>query len=304
MSNINDYIKPTDYGHVRKDINKILSLIHDFVAQNPEDLGNKERIMFTPHVKLRTSNVTVGGATWSETDTLNRETWNWRRKKPASVDTYNLIHTQVGAGALTFPVSDTWYGARCDADGTNYITIDDHTDMDGTTEISISAHLRLPASGGGFVVAEKQDEWRLRVIDTNILEWSVYSGGAYKTPVTYTYTPDTKFVVTCTYKSTSSGQKIYINGTLSDSDSETGAINNSTNKVGIFARGDGTSIALVNTRIAAFNWISKEATTGWVTNYNNGMLDTSDGFDEVTTILFTGDDSPTPNAEAGLFKAA
>ena len=190
-SNINDYIKPTDHGYVRKDINKILNLIHDLVAVEAEQEGIKERIMFTPHKKIRTTSVIFGSPSLLETENREKQNWNWRRKKPSSVYSYDLVHATTGT--ITFPVSDTWYGGRCDSDGTGYITITDHDNLSPTDKITLCAHLYLPASAGGFVICEKVNEYRLRVIDTNTIEWAVYSGGAYKTAVTYTYTPNTKF---------------------------------------------------------------------------------------------------------------
>jgi len=144
MSNINDYVKPTDYGYVRKDINKILSLIHDLVAQEPESDGNKERIMFTPHVKLRTSSITIGGATWGLSEVRTKQSFVWRKVIPDSVNTYNLIHTTTGT--LSFPVSDTKFGGRCDFDGTNFITITDDTLLDVTTGLTLSGFFYIPAT--------------------------------------------------------------------------------------------------------------------------------------------------------------
>lgn len=303
MSNINDYIKPSASGSNRKDINKILSLIHDIVAQEPEDEGNKERIMFTPHVKRRTTTVIFGAPNVKKSEVRSKENFVFRRVKPTTVDSYDLIHTQVGAGVLTFPVKDTVLGCRCDADGTNYITIDDDDLLDPTAEISIALKLSLPASSGGFVILEKVNQYRLRVVDTNTLEWAIFSGGSYKTAVTFVYTPSTKYSVIASYKSTSSGQKLYINGTLEDSDSETGAMVGTSNKLGILATGAGASIAPNGVRIAIVTIQNDEVDSSFITDYENGILDTSAG-NEITTIEFAGDDSPTPDAVAGLFKSA
>jgi hypothetical protein len=144
MSNINDYIKPTDYGYVRKDINKILSLIHDFVAQEPEDLGNLERIMFTPHVKVRTTSVFFGAPNWGELGYRDKESFIWKKQIPSAVKTYNLTHTT--SGTLTFPVSDTKFGARGDFDGSSYITISDDNTLDATTGISMAGFFYIPAT--------------------------------------------------------------------------------------------------------------------------------------------------------------
>ena len=303
MSYLNDFIKPSDYGAVRKDINRILSLIHDITAQEPEDEGLQERICISSGVKLRTTTVTVGAANVNNTDTLYKENFLWKRKKPSSVYTYDLIQATTGSG-LTFPVSTTWDGARVDNDGTSYITITDHVKFDFTDEVGISMKVILPASAGGFVLCEKVNEYRLRVTDTNTLEFAIYTGGAYQTPVTYTYTPDTAFTIVATYKSSASGQKLYIDGSLSDSDSITGAINNSTGDLCIMATAGGTNIAKANTSMAYFGLFNSELSSTWATDFNtNSLYDSSDGFDEIITINFMGNEDATPDAEIGLFIA-
>jgi len=304
MSYLNDFIKPSDYGAVRKDINRILSLIHDITAQEPEDEGLQERICISSGVKLRTSNFNIGVQDLQNTDTRNREIFLWSRKKPTSVSTYDLVHTTTGSG-FTYPVSATWDGGRVDNDGTTYITIDDHTDFDFTDELAIAMKVILPASGGGFVLCEKVNEYRLRVVDTNTLEFAIYTGGSYSTALTYSYTPDTDFTIVATYKSTSSGQKLYIDGTLESSDSVTGAINNSTGNFCLMATAGGTNIALSGTSMGRFSILNTEVDTTWITNYyTNSRLDTSDGNDEITTIPFTGDDVANPDATLGEFEAS
>ena len=162
----------------------------------------------------------------------------------------------------------------------------------------------LPASGGGFVLCEKVNEYRLQVVDTNTLEFAIYTGGAYSTALTYSYTPDTAFTIVATYKSTSSGQKLYINGSLEDSDSVSGAINNSTGDFCLMATAGGNNIAKSGTSMAYFGLLNAEVNSTWVTNYHsNSLYDTSDGNDEVTTIAFVGSDVVTPDAELGLFGA-
>jgi len=300
-SNINDYVRPTD-DISRRDINKILSLIHDLSAQEPEETGLQERIMFTPHVKLRTTSTTFGSANLLDSDTLNKQTWNWRRKKPTSSSTYDLTHTTTGT--FTFPVSTTWDGARADNAGTEYITITDHTKFDFTDEVTIAMKLILPASSGGFVLCEKVGEYRLRVVDTNTIEFAVYASSSYKTAVTTTYTPDTVFTIVATYDTTN-GHTLYKDGVSVDSDALSGAFDNSSGNLCILATAGGTNIAPTGVSIAYFGLLNAEATATWASDYHtNSLYDTSDGFDEITTINFIGSEIVTPNAESGLFKSS
>ncbi len=146
MSNINDYIKPSDYGAVRKDINRILALIHDITAQEPEDEGLQERITIGSAVKLRTSNVTVGGATLAPTNVKDREVFIFRKRIPTQVYAYDLTHTTTGT--LTFSSSDTKFGGAGTFDGSSYITIDDHVRFD-VEDISLGGWFYLPATDSG-----------------------------------------------------------------------------------------------------------------------------------------------------------
>ena len=149
MSYLNDYIKPTDYGAVRKDINRILSLIHDITAQEPEDEGLQERITISSNVKLRTSNVTFGSTDRTNTDTLNKETTMFTRSIPSTVNAYDLIHTTTGA--LTFPVDNHKLGGGALFDGSSFITISDHDNLDTTTGLSFGGWFYLPATDSGDV---------------------------------------------------------------------------------------------------------------------------------------------------------
>jgi hypothetical protein len=141
-SNINDYVRPTDKSS-RRDINKILSLIHDLVAQEPESAGLQQRIAFTPHVKRRTSTVTFGSTTISDTDTLYKENFVFRKKIPSLMSVYDLTHTTTGT--ITFDVSATKHGGAGTFDGSSYISITHHAEL-SPTSISFGGWFYLPAT--------------------------------------------------------------------------------------------------------------------------------------------------------------
>jgi hypothetical protein len=141
-SNLNDYVRPTDKSS-RRDINKILSLIHDLVAQEPESEGLQQRICFTPHVKLRTSTVTFGSTTVSNTDDRTIQNFMFRKRIPAEVITYDLVHTTTGS--LTFTGNATKLGGGATFDGSSYVTITDHPEL-APTAISFGGWFYLPAT--------------------------------------------------------------------------------------------------------------------------------------------------------------
>ena len=149
-SNLNDYVRPTDKSS-RRDINKILSLIHDLVAQEPESEGLQQRICFTPHVKLRTSTVTFGSTTVSNTDDRDIQNFVFRKKIPNTVKAYQLSHTTTGT--LTFDMSDTKYGGAGTFDGSSYISITDHVDLEPTS-ISFGGWFYLPATASSDTASQ------------------------------------------------------------------------------------------------------------------------------------------------------
>lgn len=146
MSYLNDYIKPTDFGAVRKDINRILSLIHDITAQEPEDEGLQERICISSNVKLRTTSVVFGAANLLGLTPRDRVISAFRKSIPLSVYTYNLTHATTGT--LTYSNSSTKFGGGATFDGSSYVTITDHARMD-TDYVSLGGWFYLPATDSG-----------------------------------------------------------------------------------------------------------------------------------------------------------
>jgi hypothetical protein len=152
MSYINDYIIPTDFGSVRKDINRILSMIHDLVAQEPEDDALQERIMVTPHVKKRTTSVTFGAASLSNTDTRDRFSTVWRRNKPSIVPTHTLSYATTGT--FTFDGTVHKHGGSGTVDGSTFITITHDDLLQPSTNISFGGFFYLPATDAGDVASQ------------------------------------------------------------------------------------------------------------------------------------------------------
>ena len=112
-SNINDYVRPTDKSS-RRDINKILSLIHDLVAQEPESEGLQQRISFTPHVKRMSNTVTFASTTVSNTDDRTIQNFMFSKKIPSEVTVYDLIHTTTGTLTFTGDATKLGGGATFD----------------------------------------------------------------------------------------------------------------------------------------------------------------------------------------------
>lgn len=56
-------------------------------------------------------------------------------------------------------------------------------------------------------------------------------------------------------------------------------------------------------RMAWISVLNKEVDSTWVTDHNNGILDTSGTNTEITTVSFIGNSDPTPDATSGLCRS-
>ena len=174
-TNIVNYVRPIG-GQNRKDINKILELITDYTAPAVEDGGAQQRITVTPHRKIRTSDVSFGTSDFELSEIRDKQTRMVRFKRPNSPNAYPLVHSLDGAGALSFPVEETFAGARCDFDGNMSINIAYDPIINPTDKISIACNLYFPAGtlSGIRVLVMKGSTYRLRMNGTS-MEWDVWN---------------------------------------------------------------------------------------------------------------------------------
>jgi len=275
-SNIVDYVRVRQNSD-RQDINKILAELQDLNAQDPEDAALQERIALWASRRKRTSSIGRSGAIdqSSAAGPRDRRTEEVTMEMPTICTSYPLIDTLTGT--FTFPAGvetgGTKFGGKGVTDGSSYITIDDDAFIDLTTDITIALYFKPKASSGNAILLQKDGAYELRIQNTNTIAWFVNG----KTPVTYDYTADIDnwIAVVATYKSTGSGQKLYIDGISQDTDSETGAI--TTNANDLKTMGDGTEDLPVNSATSWIMLLGTEEDSTWITNHNLGHFDFSGG---------------------------
>ena len=178
------------------------------------------------------------------------------------------------------------FGGGAKFNGSSYITIGDHSILNRTDKISITGWIYSPSGISSGDIIKKNNQYQLYISASNTLAWRIHSGGAWKTPVTMSLTPDSWNHFAVTYKSTSSGQKIYKNAVLANSDSETGAIATSSNTLGIANDGAGSSALPANTRLAWLSLLYSEFVLSDVEKHYGGFLDTRN-HTEIVTYPFT-----------------
>jgi hypothetical protein len=263
-----------------------------------EDSFSTELQIYSPIIRVR-SNTYIVGVDVSKTTPRGRWTETMRRKIPLSPNAYPLTHTKFGTISYPYkPKGSTKFGGIGQTDGTYYQTIADHARLNPTLKITVTGFLNLPAISADGIIVKKDLQYELKVISGNKLSWRTYSGGAWRAALEYTFTINTWFEFAVTYDSTV-GHKIIINGVEQATDAVTGALNTTTNVLGLFAESAGTNKLPNLSKFAWITMLQNTVDTTWSSDHSNGLLDTKDKT-EITTMPFVGDDDPRPDATAGL----
>jgi len=310
-TNINDFVRPTSKTD-RRDINKILEMIHDIVASEPEDEGQKERICKTEHVKNRTTAVTFGGANLIDTDIKGVIAQVIRRELPTIVNSYSKIHTTTGT--LTFPGKNTKFGASGKFDGTQQIGITPETDFDfeHTQAFSIAFWAKNTMTSTGFIISKQLNNTsvgfsvRQRAGDTLFIIYDSL-GNVFNVVTTSDTSDDSWHHIVCTFSGNSNqnGMKIYVDNIL-QATGATLAISNTIVNNEPFIIGARTSAGALRYigEMALLSLIKSEVNSTWVTNHFNNLLDTSGTNTEIVTINFVGNELPTPDETSSFCKSS
>lgn len=299
MSDVSNFVR-TSQTTTRDEINKILSLLNPLSFPDVENTSLKERITYVPEVRERTTSVITGYPNKILLNAKARASPLLRRRAPvAPLSSHPLIYTITGTESA--PANNTKFGGRGDFNGSSYITITTDALLNPTAEITIALWIYSPATSADGIIVAKNNQYELKFTSANGISWRTYSGGAWRTARTTTFTPNTWTHIVATYKSTASGQKLYKDNVLVSSDALTGALGTSTNNLGI-GSSPGTSTVINGTRFAILSMLSSEANTTWIANHFGGYLDMKT-YGEITTIPFFADWTAQPNTTSNYFKS-
>lgn len=277
-----------------KEIQSIITSFQSIPKQVDEDV-DIELNVYAPEIRERIQNAVINpGGLNPSNQTRDRVGENsYIREIPSQVNVYPLIHTENGTS--TFLTTGKKFSGGLQTDGSYYQSIPSATRLNPTTEIGIVGWLRIPSGVNTGKILNKSTQYNLEITSANTLSFNVNS----KTPVDLTFVDDVWFHFACTYASSSSGQKIYKDAVLQDSDSETGIITTSSNSLGILGNSNGTNKLGANSVIAHLTMLNGEPDNTWITNHMNGILDTN-AETEITTIPFVAHGQPKPDASVGL----
>lgn len=277
-----------------KDIQAILTSFQAVPKRIDSDT-DLELIVFDTEVRERIQTAVLNpGDTNPLSETARRDANNsYIREIPTQVTVYPGIHSEFGSNS--FILTDKKFGGGMMTDGTYYQTVASSARFNPTTELTICGWLRMPVTVSDGFIVYKNSQYIVNVTGATTLSFKIGT----KTALTLTFTPGVWFHFAATYKSTGSGQKLYKDSILVDSDSETGAIPTSSNVLALF--GDGLAGNLASNGVVA-SWISilsKEASSSWITDHFNGILDTN-AVTEIVTIPFVAHALPKPDCSTGL----
>jgi len=267
-TNINNFVRPTE-GTDRRDINKLLELIHDLVAPEPEEEGVDKGVKLTDHIKLKTSTGSLSGATLLVTQTRARRNFVQRRKPPTVVNSYPLIHTLNSFSGITFPKTDTKFGARMEWDNTGYITIADQATL-APTNLTLSFWLYHPTSAATRVVIRKgltQIPYQAILVTGDLLRFRIRNTSNTNFTKDVAFTPNTWQHWVLTWNSSANRMRVYLDKVLQGSDTTTsGTLDVNTESLSIGANGDGANKLLSGARSAHIALLDKEVDQTWVNN--------------------------------------
>lgn len=248
-------------------------------------------ILDAPETRERIVSYQVNPGSFVDINRDRADGMTYIRQIPSIVNVYPLQHTKNGTGSIL--TTGRKFEGGWATDGSYYQSIASASRLNPTTNIGIVGWLRIPSGTTSGKIVFKSTQYNLEISAANTISFNVNS----KTPVNGTFISDTWFHVACTYHS-SNGQKIYINKVLTDSDSEVGSINSSSNDLGIYGTPAGATLLPSNAVLAHLSIVNAEFTSGWITNHYNGILDTQTN-QEILTVPFVAHDNPKPDCSVG-----
>jgi hypothetical protein len=228
-----------------------------------------------------------------------RSEYTMSRKKTTPCKSYPLVHTITGT--FSFPTTDLKYGGRGDFSGSSYITIDNHTRLNVTSEISIGGWFYFPSEEASVHRLISKASQYTMTITNNVLTANIYISGGTGGGFNWVFEKNKWYHIWMTWKSPT--LKFYVDLSLVGTQTRSGTLDTTSNPLHIGSNG-ASQIAPSGTRMAWISILNKEVDLTWITNHYNGLLDTSGTNIEMTTIPFIQNADPQPDATVNLCGSA
>jgi len=277
-------------------INRLYQESHEDIPPIKGDIVNR-RIVLGQELRERSDNAGTAVPDFELVNERGVGITQMDRKRPETVKSNPLTFTENGGTLSYIDAEDSSAGGGMGFDGSTYLSIANHTLLQPASNISIVGWFYLPASSGTHQIIHRTTAYLVRLISGNTLQFLVRRSSGWTTR-SFSYTPDTWFHLACTY----SGSQgiIYENGIVVDSSTFSNqAMQPGSGDVGVGATGVGGNILMDGARMSHLSVINNVVSSSWVTDHMNGLLDTSDGNDEIFTFPFTGTSEMLTDASSG-----
>ena len=257
MSEITNYLRATATNDVAK-LNQILQQLQKMITAVTGDL-KKELVVFSPETKTRTTTGSAGEPPVKKPHTTTHDNFDILIKPVASAKSWNKTVTTTGT--LTFTATDSKRSGNAKFDGSSYITINDHTDLNPNA-ISISVYVKLPTVSSDALIVKKDGQYELKATSSGI-EWRVNTG-SWSSAITTTYTANTWTLITACY--TDGTLTLYKDGSSVATASVSGNIATTSNNLSI--GGNGSNNLPNNSYLSHLLILDSDVGSTWVSDWN------------------------------------
>lgn len=257
MSEITNYLRATATNDVAK-LNQILQQLQKMITAVTGDL-KKELVVFSPEKRIRTTTGQAGDPNVKDPHTTKHDNFEILIKPASSAKSWNK--TVITTGTLTFSGSGAFRSGNAKFDGSSYITINDHTELNPNA-ISISVYVKLPTITSDALIVKKDGQYELKATSSGI-EWRVNTG-SWSSAITTTYTTNTWTQITACY--TNGTLTLYKDGTSVATASVSGNIATTANDLSI--GGNGSNDLPNNSYMSHLIILDSDVGSTWVSDWN------------------------------------
>jgi len=261
MSDIGNYLRSTATNDVAK-LNQILEKLQNMIGSVTGDL-KKELVVFSPEQRTRTTTGTAGNPPVKKVHSTVLDDYNIMLKPDNNAKSWNKVITTTGT--LTFSAVASKRSGNAKFNGSSYLTINNHADLNPTS-ITISVFIKIPAVSSDALIVKKDGQYELKATSTGI-SFRVNTG-SWSTAVTSTYTANTWTLITGTY--TNGSLKIFKDGTQIATNSTSGNIASTSNNLSI--GGDGSNNLPANSYLSHLDILDSDVGSSWITDWNTKSI--------------------------------
>lgn len=291
-------------------INKLVQETHETTEPIVGDFVER-RIVKYGDIREKINTFTTSNPDSTNVETVERGSYFYRKKIDETVKSHPLTYSTTGT--ITFEEgSGGKFGGGGVFDGSSYIIVSGETPLKTENNYTIACWVKTPAAfntnylivyegetgGDGFGT---EQESHLHITSNGTIGIRIEDGSDDLQVESSVLSINTWYHVVAVAKNLGSSPEVelYIDGSSAGTDTAGSAITRSSMDVGLQIGKPATATRLLEGTLSWLTILRNAVNSTWVTNHYNGVLDLSDGNDEILTIPFTASDQPKSDATSG-----